>query len=326
MLYTTKTQLNNKLKTYQKDNKYRKYNNMPITNQDHITAAFVRQFADTFELASQQKESRLLSTIINEGTVQGSSFTINDLGIVNFSSSGARFGDTVLAIPEAGTRIVTMADYDLFLAIEPRDLPKLKADPTNSYLQSLLAAKNRLIDSVIYNALIGSISRKQAEADTSATSVALPAGQLVAAGGTGITKAKLIAARAKFAKNEVDDDELYILFNNEMLTSILNDTTLTSGDYMAVQMLQEGNVAGKWLGFNWVHYEALGNGAGGATEFRTVAYAKSGVKFGEAVVEPLDITTRNDMKMVRQLGGIYSFGAGRTNETKVVAVDFLKAV
>ncbi|WP_206687191.1 phage capsid protein [Acinetobacter lwoffii] len=297
---------------------------MSITNQDHITAAFVRQYADSFTLASQQKDSRLLSTILNEGHVVGSSFTINDLGTVDFSNAGARFGTTNLVIPEAGTRIVNMADYNLFLAVEPRDLPKLKADPTDSYMQSLIAAKNRLVDKVIYNALIGTISRKQAEADSTATAVALPSTQIIASGATGITKAKLIQARALFAKNEVEDEELFILYNSEMLNTILSDTTLTSSDYMAVKMLQEGDVANKWLGFTWVHYETLADGAT-AADFRTVVYARSAAKFGEATVKELSIDDRPDLNYVKQLGGIYSYGAGRTNEKKVVAIDFKKA-
>jgi hypothetical protein len=298
-----------------------------LPNQDHLTSAFIRQFGDMFDIATQQKESRLLSTVWNEGTVNGSSFTINDLGAVDFTTSGARFQDTVLSIPTSGTRIVTMNDFDLFLAIEPRDIPKLKADPTDKYMQALIAGKNRTIDNVIYQALIGTIMRKQIESDSGAVAVTLPASQIIPAGGTAITKAKLIKARSLFLKNNVDDTEdLYILYNNEMMTTILADTTLTSADFLAVQMLQAGDVAGKWLGFNWIHYEGLANGGGGATEFRTVAYSKSAARFGEATIEPMSVTTRNDLKMVRQIGGIYSFGAGRASETKVVAVDFLKAV
>lgn len=300
---------------------------MAITNENAITSAFVRQFADTYEIATQQKESRFLSTILNEGTVVGSSFTINDLGTIAFGAAAANFTATVGAIPTAGTRVVTMSDYSSFQFLSPNQLAKLKADPTDSYLQALVAGRNRTIDNVIYSALIGSVQRKTVEADSGLAGVALPAGQIILAGGTVITKAKLIAARALFYKNEVDsDEELYIVYNSEMLATILADTTLTSADFMAVQMLQSGNVSGKWLGFNWIHFEGLANGAGGATEYRTVAYAKSACRFGESTIVPLDITTRNDLNMTKQVGGIFSYGAGRTNETKVVAIDFLKAV
>ena len=28
--------------------------------------------------------------------------------------------------------------------------------------------------------------------------------------------------------------------------------TLTSADFMAVKMLQSGDVSGRWMGFNWI--------------------------------------------------------------------------
>ena len=296
--------------------------NMSITNQNHITAAFVRQFADTYELAAQQIESKLQSTVKSEGEVVGSSFTINDLGSIDFSAAGERFSNTVLAIPTAGTRIVTMSDHQLFVPIEPRDLVKLKADPTDSYMKSIIAGRNRLIDSIIYQGLIGPVLRKVAESDSTAVSTTIPASQNIVSGGTGFTKAKLIAARALFAKNNVDE-ELYIIYNSKMLSDILADTTLTSADFLAVQMLQVGDVAGKWLGFNWVHYEGLADGADN-TEFRTVAYAKSAAVFGHATVVPLDINTRYDMNHIRQIGAIESYGCGRANELKTVVINFKK--
>ena len=75
-----------------------------------------------------------------------------------------------------------------------------------------------------------------------------------------MTKTKLIAAKAMFRRNECDGhngEELYITYNADMLTQILSNTTLTSADFMAVKMLQEGAVSGKWLGFNWIVYEKL---------------------------------------------------------------------
>lgn len=295
---------------------------MPITNQDHITGAFVRQYADSYELAAQQTESKLMGTVKSEGTVTGSSFTINDLGSIDFSAAGARFSDTVLAIPTAGTRVVTMNDYQLFVPVEARDLVKLKADPTDSYMQSIIAGRNRLIDSVIYNGLVNPVLRKQAEADSALVSTALPAGQNIVSGGTGFTKSKLIAARALFSKNNVEGD-LTILYNNKILSDVLSDTTLTSADFLAVQMLQAGDVSGKWMGFNWVHYENLADGADN-TEYKTVAYHKDAAVFGSATVVPLSINTRYDLNHVTQIGAIESYGAGRANELKCVTIAFKK--
>mgnify|MGYP000700478182 FL=1 len=55
---------------------------MPIANENKITAAFVQQFHDNYELACAQNVSRLLKTVTNRGRIQGESFTINDMGQV----------------------------------------------------------------------------------------------------------------------------------------------------------------------------------------------------------------------------------------------------
>lgn len=299
---------------------------MAIVNENKITAAFVQQFHDNYELASQQNESRLLKTVVNRGRIQGESFTINDMGQVEMTASGARYGDTPWTIPDAGVRTALMADFDLFIPIESRDIPKLKAHPNDKYIKLLYNAKNRKVDDIIYNAAIGSINRKtvadNGTASTAAT--ALPAGQIILSA-AGTLKQKIIKAKALFRANECDEhngEQLYILYTSNMLEAILGDTTLTSADFMAGKMIQEGGVGGKWMGFNWIPYEKLSQGAA-VGEKRTVAYAGSAIHFGDASITDFDITTRADKKNIKQVGGVHSFGAGRANEKKVVAIDFV---
>ena len=299
---------------------------MPIVNENKITAAFVQQFHDNYELASQQNESRLLKTVVNRGKIVGESFTINDMGQVEMAASGARFGDTAWMIPDAGTRSVLMNDFDLFIPIESRNIPKLKAHPNDKYIKLLYNAKNRKIDDIIYQAAIGTISRKSVADNGTATTTAtaLPAGQIILSG-FGTLKQKIIKAKSIFRKNEADEhsgEQLYILYTSDMLSSILGDTTLTSADFMAGKMLQDGGVGGKWMGFNWIPYEKLNQGAA-VGELRTVAYCGSAIHFGEADITGFDITTRADKKNIKQVGGVHSLAAGRANEKKVVAIDFV---
>jgi len=301
---------------------------MPIVNENKITAAFVQQFHDNYEVACAQQDSRLLRTIVNRGKIQGESFTINDLGTVEMQASGARFGDTTWTIPDAGVRTALMTDWDLFIPIESRDIPKLKAHPNDKYIKLLLDARNRKIDDIVYQALVGNVTRKTVADNGTVTTgtVALPAGQIILSG-FGTLKQQLIKAKSIFRKNECDEqngEQLYIIYTSDMLSKILGDTTLTSADFMAGKMLQEGGVGGKWLGFNWIPYEKLNNGAGGATEARTIAYAGTACHFGDAAITGFGITDRPDKKNISQVGGVYSFGAGRANELKVVAIDFVK--
>lgn len=298
---------------------------MPITNQDNITAAFVRQFADTFELACQQMTSRLMGVCKDRGTVEGASFTINDMGLVEMVDNPTRFGATTLTIPDAGTRLVTMTDANLFIPIEPMDLDKLKANPQDSYMRSMIAARNRRWDKAIYRGAVDTINRKTVDGETY-TATAIPAGQKILAGATTFTKAKILQARKIFQANGVgveQGEELYMLYDSNMLGQILSDTTLTSADFMAVKMLQEGDLASKFCGFTWIPYELLDNGAGGPTERKALAMTRDAIHFGRGTNWSFSIDKRPDLQNLMQLGARMSLGAGRANEKKVVTIDFL---
>lgn len=286
-----------------------------------ITAAFVQQFHDAFDIETQQKESRFAQAVHNRGKITGYSFTINDMASIEMQEQSTRFADTKWSVPEAGTRLVTMADYGLHVPIEPRDLPKLLADPQGAYMSNLVAANNRLKDKVIYRGLLDAIQRKT-ENLGAYSAVALPAEQKILAGGEGITKAKIIKAKALFRKNECDEkmgEKLYIAYNADMLETILNDTTLTSADFLKMEMLQAGAVATNWLGFTWVPYEALDNKGGVHT---TVAWCTSASHFGTGQDYKTDVGVRRDKNNAIQISVMSSYGAGRANEKKVVAIEF----
>ncbi|WP_449769553.1 phage capsid protein [Klebsiella pneumoniae] len=296
------------------------------TAKNMITAAFIQQFHDSFEIAAQQKDSRLQAAVYDRGNITGASFTINDMGTIEMTQITERFGDTVWDLPDAGTRNALMADYGVFVPVEKRDLRKLLADPQGPYLQLTLAASNRKKDDVIYRALLDDVLRKTSNTGAYAP-VALPALQKIVAGGTGMTKAKLIAAKAMFRRNECDEqngEELYITYNADMLTQILSDTTLTSADFMAVKMLQEGAGSGNWLGFKWLAYEKLDSATAESVTTKTaVAWCKSAVHFGTGEEYNVDIGPRRDKNNTIQISVDASYGAGRAAENKVVAIDFV---
>lgn len=285
-----------------------------------ITAAFVQQFHDGFVAAAEQKESRFESRVVNRGTITGSSFTANDMGTIEMNAVTNRYGDTEWSIPDVGTRQALMSDYDLAVPVDQFDLPKLIANPQGDYLQRCLAAVQRKKDAVIYAAMVGSALRKTDESGSYA-GVALPSGQAILHGGTGMTKAKIIQAKKIFRTNEADEhngEELNMAYDAGMLEDILTDTTLTSADFMAVKMLQEGNITGKWMGFNWVPYQNFS----GTTNKLAVAWCKSGVHVGMAMSGQVDIGPRRDKRNLIQIYVPMSIGSVRVNESKVVTVEY----
>lgn len=286
-----------------------------------ITAAFVTQFHDSFVAAAEQKESRLEAKVTNRGMITGSSFTANDMGTIEASQVTNRYGDTEWSIPDAGTRSALMSDYDVAIPIERTDLAKLLANPQGDYLQRALSAMQRKKDKVIYDAIRGAALRKTDESGAFA-GVSLSGSQVIAAGGTGMTKAKIITAKKQFRTNEADEhngEELYLAYDAGMMEDILTDTTLTSADYMAAKMLQEGDISGKWLGFNWVPYEALT----GTSTKTTVAWCKSGVHVGTGENVVTDIGPRRDKRNLIQIYCAMSIGSVRVNELKAMTIDYV---
>lgn len=288
---------------------------------DSINAAFVQQFADGYMMVAQQKESRLQQTITDIGGVTGTSFTANNMGATQAVQVTNRLGDTEWQDNPNDTRVAMMTDWDWSTPVDKFDVPKLKANPQGTYTQNGVAALNRAKDAVIYSALLGNSLARASEA-TPYTTIALPSTQKIVDGGTGMTKAKLITTKKLFRKAEADEqngEELYMLYDSEMLEDILSDTTLTSADFMAVQMLQDGKLSGKWLGFNWVPYEALQTVG---TVKTTVAYSKSSTQFGTGMNREIDIGPRRDKRNATQIYIAESYGAVRVQENKVVTVQY----
>ena len=282
-----------------------------------ITQAFVIQWDNTIRLQAQQKESRLEATVSDKGSITGESFTANRLAPIDDTpENNVRHGDTQWSEVNHSTRVALMKDFYQALPVDRADEPKVLANPTGSYMDSLIAAWNRRKDRIIFAALIGNAQTKDG------AQVALPSSQKIVAGGTGFSKAKLLAARKLFRKNEADNhngEELYIAYNSEMLEDILADQTLTSSDYLAGQMLQDGDVARKWMGCTWVPYEGLL--VTGST-YTTAMWTKTSLLRGTGFVEGKS-QRRGDKKDTMQVSMAGSYGAVRVEEEKVVTIDFV---
>lgn len=288
-----------------------------------ITTAFKQQFHDTFIHALQQKDSRFQSTVTDRGMISGSSFTTNNVGTTEAREVTGRYQDKEAAEIAHETRLAYMADFDIGpMVVDGFDLAKLVADPTFKYVEILVAAANRRKDKTIYRALLdGSLTRSTEGG--SITTTTLPSGQQIAAGSTAFTKAKIIQARALFMTNEVDEGtELFMAYNAVQARQIMADTTLTSADFMAVQMLQAGQVAKNWMGFTWIPYQALD--APAANTNRTLAWTKDAVQFGTGIDVRTDVG-QNKAKRGHptEVYGWLSLGATRQDEKKVVQIDFM---
>lgn len=278
-----------------------------------VTEAFVQQFSANFYHLSQQATSRLEPAVRVESGIVGDSKKINRIGATAAQRKTTRHGDTPLIETPHSTRWIDLDDYEWGDLVDQLDQKKMLASPTSDYLKAGVAAMNRAKDAVIYAAMRGS-------ARTASGTTALPSGSKIAHGSTGFTKAKLIQSRKMFRANEADGEngeELYMLYTSEDLDDILSDTTLTSSDYMAVQMLQTGGVARQWMGYTWIPYESVYSAS--STRY-SIAWAKSGVALGTGQDIMTRVTERADKSYALQPYACMSLGAVRVEEAKVVEI------
>ena len=283
-----------------------------------IDSVFVKQYADTYLALLEQKESKLLSTVTNIGSVTGTSWTLNEMGTLGDEfNTLTRFGETQYTDASFASRLGTLNDFPNFTRLAIQDLYKLKAQPQDQLLQRLHSKWNRKVDKVVYNALLGTVARKEVGADTY-TNVALPATQILGDATAPITKQLLIDIRTKFMENECEED-IYVTYNADLLNTLLADTTLTSADYLAGQMLQRGEIS-NFLGFNWVHYEGIRSVDG--LSATGVAYTKSAVEVATNSISPLKIVEVETANRFHSIGHVEAIGAVRSDEKKVVAFKF----
>lgn len=281
---------------------------------------FVQQWDTAVRTEASQKDSRLMPAVTDRGSINGESFTVNflaDDGAL-LDANSIRHGDTEWSLETHSSRIATMADFYRAVPLDRNDIPRMLVNPVTGgdYMNQLMSRRNRRIDDIIYTAARATVTNKDG------TTTALPATQKVAVGGTTFTKAKLLATRKIFRRNEADKEageELFIVYNDEMLEDILADTTLTSADFLSVKMLQEGDVSRNWMGFSWIPFNGISKVV---NDYFTIAWAKSGIHFGKGYEEG-NVTRRGDKKDAWQVSMGASYGAVRQDEKKIVEISFL---
>lgn len=284
-----------------------------MSNQ--ITEAFVQAFDKNFRHVAQQKLSRFENAVMIEPSIKGESKSINRLGKRTATQRTTRHGDTPINEQVHTTRYVDLTDWEDGDMLDDQDKIRMLVDPTSEYVQAMVMGLNRSKDDRMI-AAFGGTSRSKSQGN-----VALPAGQKIAVGSTGLTRAKLILARVLFRRNEADEEngeELYLGYHATGLADLLADTTLTNSEYNTVFSMQSGGLKGGTLfGFKCIPSEQFIKT--NATRF-IYAWAKSGVTFGfgENIVTRVGEDPGKSYN-VRPYARM-SLGAVRTEEEKVVEI------
>ena len=287
----------------------------------NIPNHFTTQFDSNWKHLVQQKNSKLKEYVTLD-SIEGKEKSYNQLDATSMTQITDRSRDTRITDQAMAKRWIRPLNYDCAKLVDEFDEQFLGEVvlPTSPIIQSHAAAYARTCDSIIIGALGGTAYT----GTTGTTATVLPAGQKIAANyvesgavaNSGLTIAKLRAAKFLFDSNEVDEEEERIMVvSAKQLQDLLRTVEATSADYNSVRALVDGTL-NTFMGFKFRRSQQLPL----ATDIRSCfAYVKSGVILAERGLKTM-MDVRPDLSHSLQIRSVASLAAVRMEEKKVVEI------
>ena len=275
--------------------------------------AFVKQYKNVITILAQQMDTRLRPYVEVDTDWTGEEKYYDQYASDSMVELMSRYADTPIQLPDHRRRRVTPRFFVSNTLEDPQDALAMLVDPKSTYMQAKIAAAARQTDDVIIAAFGGTAYTGK----TGGTAVAFPAGQQIAAGGTGLTKTKVLNAKKLLDAAEVEKNDRYFVHAAAQLTDLLNTTEVTSSDYNVVKALVQGEL-NTWIGFGWVHSERLLTN--GASARLLYAWQRRGIQL--AIQKDVEgrIDERADKNYAWQVYLRLALGATRLEEARIVEV------
>ncbi len=300
-----------------------------VTGVNAITTAFVKDYGSNIEFLVQQMGSRLRNSVQIESFVGESAAFIEQVGEAVAETRTSRHADTPLNPIPMDRRWVFPTDKETAELIDKQDRLRLIIDPTSKFAMAQAMALGRAMDDEIVAQILGDNKTGQ----DAGTTVSFPAGNLIAAGGTGLTIDKLREIVRNMEENDVDFEmeDVTAVITPKMKENLLQTTEVTSSDFNTVKALVNGSID-SFMGFKFI----TSNRIPGATNYtgtvtpaanteRGLFYVNSGVGLGIWNDITTRIDERADKSYATQVYAASTFGATRLQEDKVFAADALNA-
>lgn len=300
-------------------------------NNYPVTEAYKLQFTANVQ-AALARQGGLLMPYVSQATYSGEKAqVVNFLGPISFTKRTSVYADTKAVEPEHTSRWILADDYDCAVLVDRVDTLRTIYDPTNPYVERMREALARLQDDAIAQAFFASAKTGKNGASTTS----FPAGDIIAAGGVGLTFAKLRALRKAMKRRYLNlgtgsaggvgmsgAEKAIIAVTAEQTDNLLGETVVGSHDYNAVKPLVDGEVS-SFMGFTFIPAEgalSVDNGLLTGGNRLCPAWVPSGMHFGDWQSFMLTIGPRADKNNITQIHGCTSFGATRVEEGRVFQV------
>ena len=219
---------------------------------DTVDVAFTTAFHDLIVSLYAEDPDGLRETIRVRTGVIGKSDNWERIGGVELVAVTNRHQSTPHTEMAHTRRRVTLSDYAGAEYRDTLDQVKMMIDPTNEYTQNLARAwRVRVAKTVVVS--LDAASTVVANDDTTTTQ-ALQASQLIAAGGTGMTMAKLRQANRILDNSGVPSSDRTLLLSAFAVEDLMADSQVTSSDYSTLNAIMNGTIpqGARFMGYRCI--------------------------------------------------------------------------
>ena len=306
------------------------------------STAFVPVFQNMIVGRMQEDPEGIRSTVRTRN-INGKTDHWEVMGGVNLVAITARHQATPYTPHTHTRRRAVLSDFGGAELLDDLDQVRMMIDPRNEYTQSLLKAWRRRVALTVTDAL-DAAATTVSNTDTTST-VALPASQLIANGGTGLTMAKLRQANRILDNSGIPrDGGRHIAVSAFGIEDLLEDSQVTSADYNSMRVLMDGGAGlintGTFMGLHWhMISDAIPDDAatltGGTADpilpktgnIRTsFVWHRDGVGLSFAREATAEVDKRADLNNTWQVLLKGSLGAVRILDAAVVTIDYDESV
>ncbi len=241
----------------------------------------------------------------------------------------SKYGDTPLIPTEFDRRTVHAQEYVWADMVDWQDELNVFIDPTSNIVRMGGYALGRIIDDII---IANGLDGVAYEGKEGLTQVAFPKDQQIEityGSGTGkdnvgLNVDKLIAARSKFGKADIDlddpENELVIAVTQEQMDDLLKGVDIKNSLYDAMKDLYTGRT-NKFLGFTFVRCNRLTKAVSGKGFSRKcAAWCRSGVILCVPQEIVMSVKQRTDKNDNWQALAKLKAGSTRIEDAKVVQI------
>lgn len=289
-----------------------------MSNQ--IATAFTRQFLPGVRLLAQQRKSRFFNFVDIKQLTSAERASSDQIGSVEMVELASRHADTPQTDTPHARRWVIPAPFVINDFLDHPD--KIRAVNgemmTSKYQENHAKAAGRKMDDLIIAALFADAYTGQTGTGTATFDTA---NYQIAAGGTGLTLAKLLNAKEILdaAENDDPDDPQNVrplAVTAKQVTNLLNTTEVKSSDYNTIKALVEGKID-TFCGFKFRRSQRLGTSG---SNRRCAAWCKDSMQLGVNETFFARVTERPDKNYLTQVYARLDMGATRMDETGVVEI------